>query len=204
MPLAQSGPPGTAPERSTRAARDAAPAAQRPPAADPASTRAERSTAARRDEAALDPTCPEDLVELLRLAPRPIQDESDPALGTTPERRAAERRGATQLTPELIERVLEVANEIDPVLASRLRASRQRDPASFQRALLTSGRRLVAMAELKQADPKLYETKLAELKIPPRPRPCGPNSRSTCRSRRRSGPRPASSTTSRSRSTWKR
>ncbi|MHC5004590.1 MAG: hypothetical protein ACYTJ0_15870 [Planctomycetota bacterium] len=69
------------------------------------------------------------------------------------------------LAPEMVDRVMEVATDIDAAMANRLRRLQQRDPAGFDRAMRTIGRRLLGMAELKVRDPKLYSFKLQELRI---------------------------------------
>ena len=73
-------------------------------------------------------------------------------------------RGAQPtLTPELMTACIEVAREIDRDMAAQLSALRTEDPAAFERVLRQSGRRLVAMAQLKQRDPHLYAMKIGEM-----------------------------------------
>jgi hypothetical protein len=74
-------------------------------------------------------------------------------------------RAAASLTSEQIERVLQVAEEIDSDMASRLRTVCDRDPDEFHRVMRQSGRRLLGLAELKHDDPDLYQIKLAEMRI---------------------------------------
>jgi hypothetical protein len=72
------------------------------------------------------------------------------------------------LTREDLERldvILEVAREVNPALATRLRELRESDPAAVIRALQASGRKLQGMAELKQRDPEAYKFKVAEIRI---------------------------------------
>jgi hypothetical protein len=86
-----------------------------------------------------------------------------PAAGPRPAVRSA--GGRTPLPPEMIEQVLLVADDVDPALANNLRRQRQRDPEGFARAMRTTGRRLLGMAELRSRDPQLYGFKLQELRI---------------------------------------
>jgi hypothetical protein len=120
--------------------------------------------AAPASQATPDPNC-EDEEALARLIDAAVEQDERPLAADRRTIGALDERRAPTLTPELIRRVLEVARDVDPVLATRLRESLGRDPAAFRRAMQTSGRRLLAMAELKIQDPKLYETKLGELKI---------------------------------------
>jgi hypothetical protein len=66
---------------------------------------------------------------------------------------------------ELATRCLEVAREIDPELGQRLTEALQKNPAEFERAMRQGGfgRRMYAMAELKNRDPELYRAKVSEL-----------------------------------------
>lgn len=66
---------------------------------------------------------------------------------------------------DFCERCNEVAYDIDPSLARRLQALREQDPAEFERNMKLFGRKLFAMAELKQRDPELYSAKLNELRM---------------------------------------
>jgi hypothetical protein len=75
------------------------------------------------------------------------------------------RRATRDLSPELIERCLEVAREVDPVLAGDLEAIRREQTAvDFARAL-RDARYLLALARLKVEDPQLYDVKVKELRI---------------------------------------
>lgn len=73
------------------------------------------------------------------------------------------RRAIREMSPELIDSVLEVAEQIDPEMASELRYLCDEDPREFQHLMQTSGRRLVALAELKTNDRALYDLKIDEL-----------------------------------------
>jgi hypothetical protein len=64
---------------------------------------------------------------------------------------------------DLIQRWLDVANDIDPELGAKLTALSQKSPAAFDRAMRRGnvGRNLNSMALLKQRDPDLYQTKVS-------------------------------------------
>ncbi len=81
------------------------------------------------------------------------------------ERILSSRRASGVLSAEIVEEALQVAEEIDPMMAGQLRGLQQKDPVAFQRAMQTTGRRLIGMAELKSRDSRLYGFKLAELRI---------------------------------------
>lgn len=73
------------------------------------------------------------------------------------------RRDIHRLTPEDIQRCLEVAREVDPQLARRLADLRRESPGpAFERAI-AGARYLRALANLKQRDPQLYNVKIMEL-----------------------------------------
>jgi hypothetical protein len=80
------------------------------------------------------------------------------------ERPRSGRDWPAHLTPELIDACLAVAQDIDLQLAAELRKQREEDPQQFERRLRHS-RRLIALAELWQRDPELYEQKKAELTV---------------------------------------
>ena len=73
------------------------------------------------------------------------------------------RRDIHRLSPEDIQRCLEVAREVDPQLAQRLEILRRESPGpAFDRAI-GGARYLRALANLKQRDPQLYDVKIKEL-----------------------------------------
>lgn len=78
-----------------------------------------------------------------------------------------ETRQAVQqaVSPDLVEQWLQVAEDVDPAKARRLREMCDRDPEEFNRVMRQSGRRIVSLAELRIDDPDLYETKLSEMRI---------------------------------------
>ncbi len=73
-----------------------------------------------------------------------------------------ETSGEIVLTPEQIDELIEIAEQIDPRLARRLQQACDSDPADFQRLLRQAGRRVIALAQLKEQDPRLYSFKLKE------------------------------------------
>jgi len=68
------------------------------------------------------------------------------------------------MTPEFVERCLEVAAIIQPNLAEGLRALRERDPVAFEQRLRRS-KRLLSLADLRDRDPRLFDLKLVELRV---------------------------------------
>lgn len=69
------------------------------------------------------------------------------------------------LSPEMIERCMVVALEVDPDLAGRLqRIRRERTEQDFRRAM-GNARHLVGLASLKQQNPQLYDVKIKDLKL---------------------------------------
>ncbi|MDY7109791.1 MAG: hypothetical protein SYC29_14240 [Planctomycetota bacterium] len=74
------------------------------------------------------------------------------------------RKTPPQLTPELIDACLAVARDLDLQLAAELRRMRKEDPGQFERRLRHS-RRLIALAELRERDPALYDLKKLELNV---------------------------------------
>ncbi len=84
-----------------------------------------------------------------------------------PEPAAAPGDGAVprELTAEFLEKCLEVAEEVDPKLATRLRDMQRRSPGpAFERAV-RNARHLAGLVRLKESDPTLYGIKLGELKV---------------------------------------
>lgn len=69
---------------------------------------------------------------------------------------------AVVLDAGMVERCLEVADDVDPELGRRLRELRDRDPEIFVRRLQGS-RSLIKLAELKSREPSLYDLKRREL-----------------------------------------
>ena len=77
----------------------------------------------------------------------------------------AARRQTGTLSPQLIERCLEVAREVDPQLAETLTDLRKRSPGrEFERAI-RDARHLISLARLKEEDPTLYGIKVQELRL---------------------------------------
>ena len=69
------------------------------------------------------------------------------------------------LSPDMIEQCMDVAREVDPVLADRLeRVRRDRSERDFQRAM-GSARHLVGLVTLKEQNPQLYDVKVNELQL---------------------------------------
>src|SRR5262245_47973618 len=72
---------------------------------------------------------------------------------------------AGRLTPDMITRCIEVAADIDDDMGSRLTKLREKNATEFEHQLRHSpaGRRLLAMAQLKDREPELYRSKISEL-----------------------------------------
>lgn len=73
--------------------------------------------------------------------------------------------GMVPLTEDMADRCIEIAQEVDPEIATRLADARRSDPDEFGRQMRSGGfgRRLLALAQLKTHDPILYGQKISEL-----------------------------------------
>jgi hypothetical protein len=120
-------------------------------------------TAARADQSS------DVLAQLALLGDPASQDVSDLAPlradGDKPQDIGRAHRSSGRSRPELSERCVEVARDIDPVLGKQLANLRQQNPAEFDRNMRIVGRKLLAMAELKERDPDLYGAKLSEMRL---------------------------------------
>jgi hypothetical protein len=65
----------------------------------------------------------------------------------------------------MVERVMEVAKELDPELAEQLGTMCQDDPEAFKKIVRRQGRRLASLVHMRESDPDLFEVKLNELKL---------------------------------------
>ncbi|MHC4219134.1 MAG: hypothetical protein ACYSU7_11840 [Planctomycetota bacterium] len=107
------------------------------------------------------PTIPTEQIELAQA--EPIAGPGDRLRGRLGRRDG--RGSGRSLSPDLIERCLEVARDVDPALADRLESiRRERPPEEFARAL-REARHLVSLARLKDEDPALYDVKVNELRL---------------------------------------
>ncbi|MDP6541956.1 MAG: hypothetical protein QGF07_04130 [Phycisphaerales bacterium] len=70
-----------------------------------------------------------------------------------------------EMPQHMVERVMEIAKEIDPELADRLSCMCRDDPEAFSRLIRRQGRRLGSLVELRDSDPDLFEVKVNELKL---------------------------------------
>jgi len=69
------------------------------------------------------------------------------------------------LRADMIEQCMEVAREVDPVLADRLQRIRdERSERDFRRAM-RNARHLVGLVTLKEQNPQLYDVKVKELRL---------------------------------------
>jgi len=76
-----------------------------------------------------------------------------------------ERDPMRALGPDPVEAVIEVAEEVSIEWGQQLRSLRDEDPAALRRSIASNGRRLVALAVLRDREPELYRLKVTELRI---------------------------------------
>jgi hypothetical protein len=70
-----------------------------------------------------------------------------------------------EVTQRMIDRIMEIAKEVDPELGARLGAMCQEDPEVFKSLIRRQGRGLGSLLQLREIDPDLFEVKLNELKL---------------------------------------
>ncbi|HMN94910.1 MAG TPA: hypothetical protein PKC43_00770 [Phycisphaerales bacterium] len=97
-------------------------------------------------------------------APR-AAGESDPDPASASAVAGAAPQHAGPLSAEQVDGLIEVAEAIAPEWAEWLRNHRESDPEALRRAIGTHGRRLVALAVLREQSPDLYALKIDELRI---------------------------------------
>jgi len=101
------------------------------------------------------------VLQLAQDSPPPAQSapRSTSAAGGRPQAvRAA-------VSAEFVDECMDVAEQINPDWAAKLRSFCEHNPEEFGRFIMQSGRSLAALVELKKRDPKLYQTKLEEFRI---------------------------------------
>ncbi len=76
-----------------------------------------------------------------------------------------DREMMDEMPQRMIERVMEVAKEIDPELAEQLGTMCHDDPEAFKKIIRRQGRRLASLVHTRESDPDLFEVKLNELKL---------------------------------------
>jgi hypothetical protein len=69
------------------------------------------------------------------------------------------------VSAQLVDECMEVAEQVNPVWAARMRKACEQTPENLERIIRSSGRHLLALVELKRRDPQLYEIKIVELRI---------------------------------------
>ncbi|MBM4111178.1 MAG: hypothetical protein FJ254_07490 [Phycisphaerae bacterium] len=69
------------------------------------------------------------------------------------------------LSPEQMDRIIAVARDLSPDLATRLEESRSRDADSFRTALGAQAKRLGSLAVLRDRRPELYAIRIQELRL---------------------------------------
>ena len=98
----------------------------------------------------------------------PPSTDSDPPASRAgdPPNRGDGRPGGQRrpLSPDQIDAIVEVATEVFPDGAARLRELRKQDPEALERVLGRQARRLFALAMLRDRNPELYALKLEELR----------------------------------------
>lgn len=108
---------------------------------------------------------------------RPVADGDDvPPPGGERRFGSGERRGfgpnrgprgegePAESWPDVQRRVMEVLRDVNPAWATAVEERMAADPEGTRRAFQQGGRRLMALAVLKQRNPPLYELKVAELR----------------------------------------
>lgn len=75
------------------------------------------------------------------------------------------RPAPVELTDEFIDQCMDVAEQVNPDWAKKMRGLCDRNSVEFARVLRVSGRQLIGLVQLRQRDPKLYETKIKELQL---------------------------------------
>ncbi|MBC8203426.1 MAG: hypothetical protein H8E91_06310 [Planctomycetes bacterium] len=93
--------------------------------------------------------------------PRPDRQGMDPKMRGP----RGDREMMDEMPQRMIERVMEVAKEIDPELAEQLETMCHDDPEAFRKIIRRQGRRLASLVHIRESDPDLFEVKLNELKL---------------------------------------
>jgi len=73
-------------------------------------------------------------------------------------------RGRPDLSPEMIDRLMEVVRDLDADRAAKLEELRTSDPKQFSVVVARSGRHLLGLSMLKDRDPELYSIRIDELR----------------------------------------
>ena len=76
-----------------------------------------------------------------------------------------ERSKLDDIPPRIIDRVMEIAKELDPEFAEQLQNMCHDEPEAFKNLIRRQGRRLGSIVQLRESDPELFEVKFNELKI---------------------------------------
>lgn len=99
---------------------------------------------------------------LCLLQPPPLSEMRRPNDRTKESHKRSPRGEVTQ---RMIDRVMEIAKEVDPELGARLGTMCQEDPEVFKSLIRRQGRGLGSLLQLREIDPDLFEVKLNELKL---------------------------------------
>ncbi len=76
-----------------------------------------------------------------------------------------DREMMEEMPQQVVERVMEIAKELDPELAEQLDKMCHDDPEAFRKTVRRQGRRLASLVHTRESDPDLFEVKLNELKL---------------------------------------
>jgi len=98
-----------------------------------------------------------------RAAPQPIAALQQGPNGSDRATKTHVHAGRRALSEDTVSCCLEVAADIEPGLAKRLKAQQVSDPEEFAKQLQIKGRRLIELCELRSEDPTLYDMKLNEM-----------------------------------------
>lgn len=101
-------------------------------------------------------------------APEPPAAAKPPAPDGKPEPRrgdASRGRPDMPMSPEMVDRIIEVARDVSPDLARQIEERRNASPEEMTQAVRQSARRLVSLAVLKQRNPELYAIRVEDLRL---------------------------------------
>jgi len=88
--------------------------------------------------------------------------------GQAPRARRASERGRDSLRAlgtDPMTAIIEVAEDVASDWGDELRARQQQDPDGLRQSILSNGRRLIALAVLRDREPELYRLKVIELRL---------------------------------------
>lgn len=97
----------------------------------------------------------------------PAEAKAPPADGKPDPRRGEPQRWRPEMpiSPEMVDRVIEVARDVSPDLAKQIEERRNASPEEMSQAMRQSARRLISLAVLKQRNPELYAIRVEDLRL---------------------------------------